>query len=59
MKEKGSNVDEREKRHKVKINEVSGKKERKKERRNGKDIYERMRGGWMREGGGVGGGEEG
>ena len=31
MKEKGSNVDERAKRHKVKINEVSGKKERKKD----------------------------
>ena len=29
MKEKGSNVDERGKRHKVRINEVSGKKERK------------------------------
>ena len=33
MKEKGSNVDERGKRHKVRMNEVSGRKERKKERK--------------------------
>ena len=35
----------------VRMNEVSGKKERKKERWNGKDNYERMKVGWMREGG--------
>ena len=50
MKEKESNVNERGKRHKVRMNEVSGRKERKKDNYR-KDNYERMKVVWMREGG--------